>query len=122
MFGQVAASEFRVLIENAGDVPIERIPEEEITEEIVEKFSDSGKIKISLLGLFKLLKAASHIAGDRFYENENRFLGLLEARNSSILAHGIKPISESTYQTFFSMVTGFLELDDLIKMAKFPTV
>lgn len=120
MFGQIAISDEPLLIKDAGNVPPERIPAD-IRDEFVEKFSQKGKIKISLFGLYRLLNSAGHPAGTAFFEHENRHMSLLERRNSSILAHGLKPISSASFETFLSMIQSFLELEDEIEFAKFPT-
>jgi CRISPR-associated protein (TIGR02710 family) len=63
-----------------------------------------GKIKIPLQAAFKLLKESGDELGLAFEKQWNNLKALLEARNSSLLAHGFTPIKPERYQQMWEMV------------------
>lgn len=66
------------------------------------------KIKISLERAYELLAAKGDDVGKAFVEDKE-FRGLLSKRNLSILAHGLEPMKEETYQRLLSKTLDYAE-------------
>jgi len=117
--GQIALSEPPLLIESASDVPEEKIPES-LRQEFLVKHRDSrdGKIKLPLRAVFTLLAAAGHPHGLAFMELEEELLKVLNARNSSILAHGLAPVGEKAYHSLNQIVCQLLEVKQQVTFPK----
>lgn len=84
-----------------------------------------GKIKLGLSDSYNLLYNLNDELGLYYIENEKRYMGILKIRNSSILAHGIKPVSAEKYSEFKELVINVAKilipnLDDLLEETKFP--
>lgn len=95
---------------------------ERIKEEFIIKYKDKndGKIKIPLYASFKLLDELDNDLGKEFiqaYEKEIR--PILEQRNSSILAHGFKPIKKETFEKLWEVVLRFSKTKEE-NLPKFP--
>lgn len=91
------------------DVNLERIKSEELKEELqAQKDPKDGKIKIGLKKDYKLLKAEGDELGILFDKNA-KLQALLEERNNSILAHGLKPISEDLCRSLLNEVEKIAE-------------
>jgi len=86
---------------DTGDVPAERIPAGmELSR------NRKGKIEASLLQSWELLGALDESTTAVFARNnQKKLLNHLEVRNSSILAHGFKPISEAEWKAFDEWVS-----------------
>lgn len=72
---------------------------------------NSGKIQLGLRQDYELLSALDDPLGIVYRTHEKRLLNGLSARNASILAHGISPIGDESYQKFAEV------LNDLIRDA-----
>ena len=79
---------------------IEQVPEPLKSEWAIHV--DKGVLRLSLQQDFALLKALGDLAGGIVDDSDLR--GLLEARNNSILAHGISPVSEAAYSKLYVIV------------------
>lgn len=92
---------------STGDVKPKSIPAS-IREEYQHRYLDprDEKIKLPLFATFRALKEAGNPRGLSFFAREEEFQKLLSARNTSILAHGLTPISE---QTFRKLLDGLIE-------------
>ena len=81
-----------------------------IREEYLLKYKDrlDGKIKVPLLGSYRLLTELGSDLGKNFfgvYEKEIR--PLLNIRNNSILAHGFNPVDQKTFERLFGALLKF---------------
>lgn len=121
MCSQIGLSEPPLEIENTSNVPPEKIPED-LREEYLNKHSEDGKIKISLVAGFDLLKSVGHPDGIKFSEKTDRNTGQLKSRNHSILAHGLKPVDQKKHEKFLEVFNDFHNPEEDIKFAKFPIV
>lgn len=82
-------------------VDTNQIPKE-IRDEYVKKYLDpeTKKLKIPLFASYNLLKYLNHEIGNKFIEQQDAFKKILNARNSSYLAHGFDSSKEETYIKF----------------------
>lgn len=101
------------LIENYGietaNVKEKEIPET-LREEYLLKYEDKqdSKVKIPLFAAFRLLKELGSELAEHFFEYYDKEIrSLLAIRNHSILAHGLNPIDEKTFQKLFDSVMEF---------------
>jgi CRISPR-associated protein (TIGR02710 family) len=96
MQGQIAVQELTGA--STGNVPEGKIPAS-LREEYALRYRDpqDGKIKIPLEATFRLLHALEHPLGQQFVAQQENFRRLLLARNGSILAHGLQPVSPEVY-------------------------
>jgi CRISPR-associated protein (TIGR02710 family) len=100
-------------------VKTEIIPEE-LKEEFVRKYRDSQTryLKLPLTATFKFLQIKGHEAGFRFFEREKEIKNIQSNRNSSILAHGIKPVTENAINSIFKAVTDFVQIRSFFDFPK----
>ncbi|SFM73638.1 TIGR02710 family CRISPR-associated CARF protein [Thermodesulforhabdus norvegica] len=88
-----------------GDVDPEKIPQS-----VREKYKsdEDGKIRIGLRMAYTLLFDLGDEVGRLFMDEENRIIDALKKRNLSILAHGIIPVDEATYESVSRVLVDFL--------------
>jgi len=79
-------------IEDTGDVPRDKIP----TSLLNELGTGDAKVKVGLHTSYRLLAAKGDKIGLR-YQEDRRLQNLLWRRNTSILAHGLKPVEQKDY-------------------------
>lgn len=79
----------------------EAIPER-LRDEYVQKYGQTPdrKLKLGLFATFRTLKERDNVLGLKFDEHRDALNHLLSARNNSILAHGVTPITGITYEKF----------------------
>lgn len=97
----------------SSNVKEEQIPES-IRSDYVVKYRDDkdNKIKLGMYASYWLLEKLNDQLGKSFfavYEKEIR--GLLDIRNSSILAHGYVSVSAETYEKLLDVVLRFSEIE-----------
>jgi CRISPR-associated protein (TIGR02710 family) len=63
-----------------------------------------GKLKIPLFPTFRVLREINSPVGQKFEQNKDDLRNLLNARNGSILAHGVVPIARKTYEQFEKVI------------------
>jgi CRISPR-associated protein (TIGR02710 family) len=95
-----------------GNVDLDRIPPE-VADMLMLKSKGSAKksIKLGLVDSYRLLAELddTHQIGRLYKEQEKRLWSALEIRNSSILAHGVRPVHSAQYQSVHeALVTNFL--------------
>lgn len=73
------------------------------------KKNKEGKIRIGLVDDYELLAEFDDPFGKIYRENEKKFKNMLEIRNSSKLAHGDIPITESEWKVFLNFSKNFIE-------------
>ena len=79
-------------IEDTGDVPRDKIP----TVLRCELGTGDAKIKVGLHTSYQLLAAHGDMIGQR-YQGDRCLQDLLRRRNTSILAHGLRPVEQKDY-------------------------
>ena len=105
---------------STSDVKAEKLPES-MREEITKKYNAyDGKIKIPLYDTFRLLKEVGNEFGQLFFEREEEIKKVLNARNSSILAHGVDPISKESFERLSSIVEYCLKCAGVNYKVGFP--
>jgi hypothetical protein len=91
-----------------GHVDLERVPRS-IRDELAAKPRSGGVLKI---GLVESWSVAAAFDGDPlgvlFTPAKTRLLSFLNARNESLFAHGIRPVSEADYQQYGRFVESFI--------------
>jgi len=94
-----------------------KIPQE-LRDEFIRKYRDpqTEMMKLPLQATFAVLRAAGHEAGDRFFKLEDKIKNIQIARNKSILAHGIQPVSEHAAQSILETVTDFVQMELLSRV------
>ncbi len=104
---------------DTGMVPIKSIPEA-LQDDYARRYANpekSGFVQIPLYAVFQALSTADNQMGKRYMENREHFDKLLFARNHSILAHGVNPVSRETAESFIQLITrNFLSMP----MIEFP--
>jgi CRISPR-associated protein (TIGR02710 family) len=102
-------------------VKTEIIPED-LKEEFVRKYRDSQTryLKLPLTATFKYLQIKGHEAGFRFFEREKEIKNIQSNRNSSILAHGIKPVTENAINSIFKAVIDFVQIRSFFDFPELP--
>ncbi len=93
-----------------GDVNIGKLPELLHEKYKSMRSPSNNKIEIALKKSYELLSELSNdTLGLLYQEKANAILNALKIRNYSILAHGLRPINNSDYQSFSKVVVPFIE-------------
>ena len=118
MLGQIAFKEETGC--STSDVREEKLPKSLKKEYLIRyKSPEDGKIRLPLLATYRLLKEIGHPYGEYFFKYyQNRFRGLLNIRNSSILAHGVSPVKRSQFESFYQTIKEAFDLPEPIKFPK----
>ncbi|MGE0827503.1 MAG: TIGR02710 family CRISPR-associated CARF protein [Candidatus Binatia bacterium] len=100
--------------------PIEEIPEA-LREDFVRRYRDEKdkKIKLSLEATYRVLQEKGNEVGRRFFQDQGRFSNLQQARNQSILAHGMIPLEEKRVRELLEFVTTLIPTHDAPQFPKF---
>lgn len=101
---------------DTSNVDLQRVPEPLRPELAALRTAEDKSLRIGLLRAWDLIAAMpDDPLAELFTSNRNRLLNMLELRNNSLFAHGVKPITESDYREAME----FLEpwLNDLIDAA-----
>ena len=95
---------------DTGDVDLSLVPN--AMQNILEKHRSDidGKIRIGMEMDYKLLSELGHPVGKYFLEDK-QLRGRLGERNTSILAHGLNPVSKSLYSKLLSSVLSLFQLE-----------
>lgn len=110
MSGQAALRELG--IDDAGKVDPQVIPAT-LREEYQQKYESNGKLKLGCTAVFRLLKEKQIPRGIAYFQADPPMNKLLSARNTSILAHGMQPIKQETYESLHDKLLLFLEQPQL---------
>ena len=106
-------------VEDTSDVPREKIPGG-----MVQRFRNiTGKIQMGMEMDYRFLDLKGDSLGAKFM-NDHKLRDLLKRRNSSILAHGIKPVDKDVYRELSDKVLQFASLiltnlDSLLSQSTF---
>jgi CRISPR-associated protein (TIGR02710 family) len=119
LYGQIL---FEEVAGCSNDKVKSEIVPEDLKEEFVRKYRDSNSryLKLPLTATFEYLKFKEHEAGIRFFEKEKEIKNIQSNRNSSILAHGIQPVTESAIRSIFKTVTDFVQVTSFFDFPKLP--
>lgn len=117
MIGQLELA--RLCGAKTDNVPLTAIPES-LREEFVRRYRDEkdGRVKLPLEATYRLLCERGNEIGQRFFQERGRFSSLQQARNQSILAHGVTPIEEKRVRELRDFVTTLLPLRDELRFPK----
>ncbi|MDD4401595.1 MAG: hypothetical protein PHI24_06885 [Desulfitobacteriaceae bacterium] len=85
-------------------------------------------LQLPLFKAYELLNELDHPLGKAFAERQKRMLDLVEIRNNSIFAHGLKPVEPQKADDFYKFVCELLtDTESALKlpsgydnMAQFP--
>lgn len=116
MLAQLSLKELGISTSN---VPENQIPDP-LKEEFLCRYRDphDHKIKIPLEAAFRLLQALNHPEGIRFFQKSEDFRKILYARNNSILAHGLQPVTPETYEALIKLVSETFALQPKVTFPK----
>jgi len=119
MYGQIVFKEISGCSNDK--VKPEMIPEE-FKEKFIRKFRDprSSHLKLPLTATFEYLQAKGHSAGVRFFERKKEIKNIQSNRNDSILAHGIKHVSEKAINSIFKTVSDFVQATYFFDFPELP--
>ncbi|MGB9960009.1 MAG: TIGR02710 family CRISPR-associated CARF protein [Candidatus Bathyarchaeales archaeon] len=84
---------------------------QKIPQQLLSKWNlppETKTIKLSLEKDYQLLEALGDIIG-KTYAQDNKLKNLLSKRNTSILAHGLKPVSKDEYNQLHKIITKYAE-------------
>jgi len=119
LYGQIV---FRETIGCSNSVvPPDKVPNE-IREDFLGKYLDKKKniLKLPLQATFQFLKCLKNEAGVRFFERIEEIKKIQNNRNESILAHGIRPISEKGTESIWKTITDFLDFKNEFDFPRLP--
>jgi CRISPR-associated protein (TIGR02710 family) len=91
-----------------GDLDISRLPEG-IRAEYEARRTLDGKIKLGLVEAYRLIRALEpDRVGVVIRNSEGSMQNALESRNQSLMAHGIRPVSEVAYRKVGTVLLDFI--------------
>jgi CRISPR-associated protein (TIGR02710 family) len=95
---------------------------ENIKEEFLRKYRDPHKqlLKLPLTATFEFLKVKGNKSGIRFFDRQMDIKKILNNRNTSILAHGIRPVSEKAVNSIFHAVCDFVQIREFFDFPLLP--
>ncbi|WP_083774258.1 TIGR02710 family CRISPR-associated CARF protein [Ammonifex degensii] len=93
---------------DTGNLALDRLPPE-LRDKYLPWQDEKGRIRLGLVKSFELLAELNDPVGQLWRQQEPKMRNALEARNSSILAHGTVPLSEASYRQYGSVIEGFIE-------------
>lgn len=119
MMGQLELQ--RLCNAETGNFPVEEIPES-IRADFVRRYRDErdGKIRLPLEATYRVLHEKGNEVGRRFLQNQGWFSNLQQARNLSILAHGVTPLEERRVKDLLEFVATLTPLPDEPRFPKLP--
>lgn len=119
LYGQIVFQEFAGC-SNDKVAPI-MVPEK-IRDEYKIRYGrpKSKYLKLPLEATFNLLKESGQKEGVRFYERIKEIKNIQSNRNQSILAHGIKPVSERAIVSIFKSITDFIQFENRFDFPALP--
>lgn len=119
LYGQVCFEEVAGC--SNGKVKAELIPEK-LRDEFVRKYCDPGSrlLKLPLTATFEYLNAKGHDAGKKYFDRQEELKKITFNRNQSILAHGIRPITEHAITSIFETVSDFVQGRDFFDFPVLP--
>jgi len=96
-----------------------KIPQE-LRDEFIRKYGEPHHeiLKLPLQATFTVLRAVGHDAGQRFFDFLEEIKNIQSARNKSILAHGVQPVSAHAAQSILDTVTDFVQMKDFFDFPK----
>ncbi|HWP91864.1 MAG TPA: TIGR02710 family CRISPR-associated CARF protein [Thermodesulfobacteriota bacterium] len=102
------------------DVKVEELPES-LRDEMKRKHTaHDGKVRIPLYDTFRVLSEANNRFGQLFFEREDEINKILGVRNSSILAHGVTPVSKEAFEKLSAIVDDLLKKTGADNPVEFP--
>ncbi len=102
------------------DVRVEELPES-LKDEMKRKHTaHDGRVRIPLYDTFRVLKEAGNPFGQLFFDHEDEINKILGVRNSSILAHGLTPVSKEAFEKLSAIVEDFLKNTGAEHLVEFP--
>lgn len=108
----------QIEIERICQAKTENFPPDKIPESLREEFerryrsAKDGQIKLGLEATYQVLHAYGSEIGQHFFQDRSRFDRLQQARNRSILAHGLIPIEEERARELLAFVSSLTTLQD----------
>jgi CRISPR-associated protein (TIGR02710 family) len=111
MRGQIEVQ--KVFAAKTDNFPLEKIPPS-LGAEFERRYRSprDGKIKLPLEATYTLLRDIGNDLGKLFFQDQGRFNNLQQARNQSILAHGVNPIKEERVRELFDFVCSLISPQD----------
>jgi CRISPR-associated protein (TIGR02710 family) len=92
-----------------GDVDVTKLPASLQEKYEAERSPTKGKIQLALTKSYELLaELPDDPLGKIYLEYKDKLLDILTARNDSILAHGMRPVTKNQYQQIASLVKTFV--------------
>lgn len=116
----------QILFQEVASCSNDKVKLEIIPEQLKEKFEmkhrdpASSYLKLPLTATFEYLKAMDNEAGARFFEREKELKNIQSNRNSSILAHGITPVTEKAINSIFKTVSDFVQVTNFFDFPELP--
>lgn len=92
----------------------------ELKEEYMSRYQspETGKLQLGLFATFRLLHALDDPAGFEFMANQDAFTKVLFARNQSVLAHGVLPVTKETFETFRNLLRNSFQIQETVTFPK----
>jgi CRISPR-associated protein (TIGR02710 family) len=104
---------------STGDVPEAVIPESLRDEYRLRYRSlEKGIIQLPLFATYRLLQALDDPVGHQYFARKEEFEKILSARNSSILAHGDRPIGKAGYESLRRLLGSAFEIQRAVRFPR----
>lgn len=108
LYAQFALRRRNIYTDNITGETLACLPQEH--RDLLEaKRNAKGKIAIGLFDGYELLHGLDEPVGHVWKSHKDRINGVIQYRNLSWLAHGIKPITKEDYERFHDVLLAFIE-------------
>ncbi len=77
-----------------------------------------GKLKLPLFATFQVLQALGEPIGGQFFAHKADFLKIINARNDSILAHGITPVSKKAFEHLRDLIRQTFRIEETVSFPR----
>lgn len=91
----------------SGNVELAKLPEH-LRMRYSQLADADGRIRLPLRKAYDLLAELGDPAGRLWQESQGPLVAVLEGRNKSILAHGVQPLHRENYETYATVIEGFI--------------
>ena len=104
---------------STSEVPLDVIPPT-LQDDFSRRYAGpaKGKLQLPLFATFQVLQALRDPVGDQFFTRKADFLKIISARNNSILAHGVIPVSKKAFEHMRDLIRQTFKIEETVSFPR----
>jgi CRISPR-associated protein (TIGR02710 family) len=104
---------------STSEAPLEVIPPA-LQDDFTRRYAGParGKLQLPLFATFQVLQALGEPAADQFFARKTDFLKIINARNNSILAHGITPVNKKAFEHLRDLIRQTFLIEETVSFPR----